>query len=468
VLEHHKHPSRDGVYVDAALTLTAAATLARDAAFDGTVTGNVYAQPLFVASATAGEHDQLIVATERNQVYALDASTGAQTWVRDLGAPVPTSALPCGNINPLGVTGTPIIEAATRTIYLDAMTTGPKHMIHALSLDDGTERAGGWPVDVNAKAAAGGQTFDSSVQNERGALALVGGRVYVPYGGHYGDCGAYRGWVVGVSTTDPTNVISWTTASAAGGSWAPSGVATDGTSLYITTGNTMGAATWGGGEALIKLPLSLQFSNLAADYFAPSNWQALDNADIDIGGTGPVLFDVAGATPTHLSIALGKDAKAYLVNRASLGGIGGQLDVKLVSSNQIIQAAVAYTVSAGTFVAFKGVGSGCPASTSGSLTALHIVPGSPPTISVGWCAHTQGNSSPAVSMSNASGADALVWQLGNDGRMRAFNAATGVVVWNGGGVGDNFGGYSNFISPVIAKGRVYVGTHGKVAAFGPH
>jgi len=465
VLEHHKHPSRDGVFVDAALTTTAAAKLARDAAFDGTVTGNVYAQPLFVASANPAQHDVLVVATESNQVYALDAVSGAQVWARALGPAVPRANLPCGNIDPLGVTGTPVIDPATGTIYLDAMTTGPKHQIHALSLEDGTERAG-WPVDVSSRAKAGSLSFDSSVQNQRGALALVGGRVYVPYGGHWGDCGTYHGWVVGVSTTDPTDVIAWATAGRGAGTWAPSGVASDGASLYVATGNTMGAAAWSGGEAIIKLPLNLQFSNQPADYFAPGDWQTLDSKDSDIGGTGPVLFDVSGATPTHLTIALGKDTKAYLVNRDSLGGVGGQLDVRSVSTNQIIQASAVYTVSAGTFVAFKGAGAGCPGA-SGRLTALRISAASPPKISVGWCAHTQGNSSPAVSMSNASGSDALVWQLGSDSRLRAFDAATGAVVFDGGGAGDTIGSYSYLITPIIAKGRVYVATHGKIAAFAP-
>jgi DNA-binding beta-propeller fold protein YncE len=117
----------------------------------------------------------LVVATERNTVLALDAATGAQIWTKTLGNPVQRSQLPCGNIDPLGITGTPIIDPNDRTIYVAAMTTPDggrtkQHLVFALSLDDGSIRPG-WPVSVSGMKY-GGFSFNSSVQNQRGALIL--------------------------------------------------------------------------------------------------------------------------------------------------------------------------------------------------------------------------------------------------------------------------------------------------------
>jgi hypothetical protein len=148
---------------------------------------------------------RLLVATEDNNVYALDATTGTAIWTRLLGKPVPRSALRCGNIDPLGVTGTPVIDEAAQTVYLDAAIadpSGPRHRIFALSLNDGTPMPG-WPIDVADGLRDAPQPFNSRDQNERGALTIVDGMLYVPFGGHFGDCGDYHGWVVGVSLPDP-------------------------------------------------------------------------------------------------------------------------------------------------------------------------------------------------------------------------------------------------------------------------
>ena len=171
-----------------------------DEAFRAQIVGHVYTQPLFwrTPGSTSG---RLLVATEDNNVYALDAITGGQIWTRSLGKPVPRSALRCGNIDPLGVTGTPVIDLATQAVYLDAAiadSSGPHHRIFALSLNDGTPMPG-WPIDVADALRGAPQPFNSRDQNERGALTIVDGMLYVPFGGHFGDCGDYHGWVVGVS-----------------------------------------------------------------------------------------------------------------------------------------------------------------------------------------------------------------------------------------------------------------------------
>src|SRR5205809_4739259 len=119
VTQEHNNLSRDGVYIDAAFTPSAAAALTRDLNFDGTITGNVYAQPLYIEGGPNGP--MVIAVTESNNVYALDATTGLQIWARtDIGPPV-TSGLPCGNINPVGITGTPVVDLGSRSLFLDAL-----------------------------------------------------------------------------------------------------------------------------------------------------------------------------------------------------------------------------------------------------------------------------------------------------------------------------------------------------------
>jgi len=114
VTQEHNNPSRDGVYVDASFTLSAAANITRDLNFDGTISGNVYAQPLYIEG---GPNGPIIIAvTESNNVYALNAATGTVTWQRNVGTPVPLSHLGCGNIDPVGITGTPVADLASRAV----------------------------------------------------------------------------------------------------------------------------------------------------------------------------------------------------------------------------------------------------------------------------------------------------------------------------------------------------------------
>src|SRR4029078_4346895 len=150
VTQEHNHLSRDGLYIDSAFTPANAANLMRDLGFDGTISGNVYAQPLYIEGGPNGP--MVVAVTESNNIYALNAVTGTIIWQRNVGTPV-TSGLPCGNINPVGVTGTPIVDLASRSLFFDAeTTTAPgvfKHMIYSLNVDTGAIKSG-WPVDVTA------------------------------------------------------------------------------------------------------------------------------------------------------------------------------------------------------------------------------------------------------------------------------------------------------------------------------
>lgn len=272
VLTYHADPARSGNFIVPSLTWDRASSLQLDNNFRPRISGHLYAQPLYWRSSesTSGA---LLIATEDNVVHAIDAVSGQERWQRSLGKPVPSSSLPCGNISPLGVTGTPVIDAAREAIYLDAAvqsTSGPRHFIFGLSLKDGTPLSG-WPVDVMEALGNQGQNFVARDQNQRGALTLLAGNLYVPFGGHFGDCGQYRGFVVSISLSDPRTIKSWATRARGGGIWAPGGISTDGTSLFVATGNTFGARTWSDGEAVIRLAPDLHRSDDKRNFFAPSD-----------------------------------------------------------------------------------------------------------------------------------------------------------------------------------------------------
>ena len=468
VLQHHRSATRDGLYIDPVFTREAAAVMHRDPGFSGVTQGATYAQPLYLDRGSAGP-DLVFVATELNWVYALDGANGAEVWKRQLGAPVPLAALPCGNIDPLGITGTPVIDLASRTLFLDAMTTPDggttkRHLVFALSVDDGSIRQG-YPVDVSAELARRGTRFDASAQNQRGALAIVSDTLYVPYGGHYGDCGQYHGWVIGIRMADPHVLRAWRTRVRGGGVWAPGGLASDGTSIYAATGNTFGAVRWRGGESIIRLRPGPVFTGRRADHFTPRNWRALDRTDTDLGGSGPVLVDVVGARPSALIVALGKDGRAYLVRRTNLGGVSRAPASAVVTTDEIITAATAYTTPTGTYVAFKGTGARCPGA-AGDLTAIRIGAAAPPTITTAWCATQHGLGSPIVTTLDGH-TGAIVWSIGAEGdsRLHGFDGETGVEVFAGGGPGDAMGPLKRYATPIAAKGRIFVAGTAAVYAF---
>jgi hypothetical protein len=465
VTQHHNDDSRDGLFIDPAFTLANAANLTRDLNFSGVISGNVYAQPLYIENGPGGQA-MVIVVTESNNVYALNATTGNVIWQRNVGAPS-TAGQPCGNINPLGITGTPIVDLASRSLFFDAMTTPDgnvtkRHLVFSLNVDTGATNAG-WPVSVEG-TTSGGVAFNSIVQNERGALGIVGDRVYVPYGGHFGDCGSYHGWLIGVKMSNPADVIGWATratggSATAGGSWAVGGVASDGINPFIATGNTFSTGgIWRGGEAIIKLQPGPTFTGATTDFWAPTNWAALDSGDVDLGGTGALMVDVPGATPSQLVVAFGKDRNAYVLNRNNLGGISAPLaQANGVSTSAIIQAPATYRTSQGTYVAFRG---------SGTIGALRINPTNPPTITNVWTATQSGRGSPFVTTTDGTN-NAIVWSVGSEGsqRLNGYNGDTGAVVYAGGGANELMSATRRFNTGIAARGRIYFAGDNRVYAF---
>ena len=219
VLSYHNGANRQGFYIASGLTKAVAAHVHLDPTFNAAISGDVYAQPLYWAPPSGAA--EIIVATENDIVYALDALTGAQIWATTLGTPVPLSDLPCGNIDPRGITGTPVIDPASLTLYVEAAvltTTGPRHQVFGISLLNG-HIVGGWPVDVSTGVAALQIPFNNGPQGQRSALTLAYGRLFVPYAGLEGDCGVYNGMLVGVDPRRPGVFGVWSTKIRGGGSW---------------------------------------------------------------------------------------------------------------------------------------------------------------------------------------------------------------------------------------------------------
>jgi len=343
---YHADAARSGHYVVPGLTWAHAGDMRLDGAFDGRVPGNIYAQPLYWRPAGAAG-GQVIVATEDNVVAALDAVTGRTVWQRSLGPATKRSALPCGNIDPLGITGTPVIDERSGALYLDAMVDrgdGPRHLVFGLSLADGAVLPG-WPVDVADSLRAIGVTFDPRVQNQRGALTMVGDQLYVPYGGHSDPCGEYHCSVVGFRLDEPAAFGAWLTPSRGGGNWAPGGIAFDGKHLFIGTGVADSMDGWSGGQSVIRLPLDLDLNPTPQDFFAVSG----SDYDHDLGMSNPLPIDLSDGGPhPALVITFARDGKAYLLDRADLGGVDHPLDAQTVAAYGIVTSPAAYRIGQDT------------------------------------------------------------------------------------------------------------------------
>jgi outer membrane protein assembly factor BamB len=264
--------------------------------------GAVFGQPLAVGGL-------VIAATEGNSVYGLDRATGAVRWRTHLGSPVPLADLPCGDINPLGITGTPVYDPVTGLVYAVAETAGYRHILAGISVTDGHVR---FRRDIPAPDS--NPRFDQ----QRAALALAGGRVYVAFGGLDGDCGPYRGSVTGVPVSGRGPLVSYVVPTAReGGIWGTGGpvIGPDGT-VYVSSGN--GAATGGafdGSDSVTALSPALHRRGI----FAPSVWASDNAGDLDLGSMAPALL------PTGKILTVGKRGDGYLLNASHLGGVGGQV-----------------------------------------------------------------------------------------------------------------------------------------------
>ena len=264
--------------------------------------GAVYGQPLLAGN-------RVIAATENDTIYALNASTGQVSWRTHIGTPVPLAELPCGDIDPLGITGTPVYDPGNGLVYAVAETAGYHHVLVGVSVTSGAIT-----VERDIPAPDGQPRYDQ----QRPALTLEDGRIYVAFGGLYGDCGPYRGSVVGVPVSGSGALVSYLVPTAREGAiWGTAGpVAGPGGTLYVSVGNgSVTSTSFDGTDSVTALSPALRRVGI----FAPSSWYADSQNDLDLGSTEPALL------ASGMLVALGKSGTAYLVSSAQLGGVGGQV-----------------------------------------------------------------------------------------------------------------------------------------------
>jgi outer membrane protein assembly factor BamB len=376
--------------------------------------GQVYAEPLV----TGG---RVIAATEGDSLYSLDGRTGRPRWRAHLGTPVDGSTLPCGNINPSGITGTPAIDAARGTVYAVGFLQPARHVLFAVDVATGRVR---WHRAIDPPGA------DPKVHQQRAALAVSQGRVYVAYGGLNGDCGDYHGWVVSAPASGPTGGLRSfrVPTQREGAIWAPSGPAVDaGGNLFVATGNGSSTTSFDFGNSVIRLSPSLR----RTAFWAPQNVTTLNAHDTDLGSTGPLLL------PGGRVFIIGKEGVGYLLDAARLGGLGGQL-----ASRQACKAAFGGSAYAGGVVYAPCVD---------GLTALRAGARS---LAPAWRGPGFRAGPPVV-------AGGAVWTVDLDGGvLYALDASTGRVRFQSG-----IGSPAQFTTPTAAGEWIYVGGGSRVLGF---
>lgn len=267
--------------------------------------GPVYGSPIIANQST-------IVATENNTVYRLYGNR--VLWSRHLGVPVPRSALPCGNIDPNGITGTPAYDYLTNTVVVVGLVNTPiRHVAFGLDPLSGALR---WSRTVDVPNTAG---IDPKAMQQRGALIVYGHYVYIAYGGLAGDCSAYRGSVVGVDLQSPTTSALWhytVPTSREAGIWAAGGpTAAQPGGLFVAVGNgaTADSGAYDYSDSILRL-----YNQQRVDSFSPAVWRTDNRNDLDLGSQSPAPIG-------RWVFAAGKNGNAYVLDAARLGGIGGQV-----------------------------------------------------------------------------------------------------------------------------------------------
>ncbi len=484
------------------------------------VDGFVFAQPLYVPGVEIpgqGVHNIVFVATEHDSIYAFDADSnagpnGGLLWKTNLGIPPLSNNGEFGdryyvnfysNITPeVGITGTPVIDLASGTLFADILTrevtatTNYYHRIHALNITNGTEQPYS-PVTVAASVTGTGVggngttvSFEARQENQRPALTLAGGILYVAYAA-FEDTDPYHGWVIGFNatnleqltnfvfnTTPDATVAGFGTHAGEGGIWmGGNGLCVDtNNNLFFETGNgSFSANTNGGDYADSFVKLSSTNGLAVADYFTPYNQLTLANIDADLGSGGPVLLPDCVGSPTHphLIVGGGKDANIYLVDRDNLGKFNP------ADNSQIVQE---FSIGSGTFGIY-----GSPAyfnyqiyyqAKGGVMKAYTITNAqiNPAPNSVSSTSFAGYGNTPAVS---ANGADnGIVWAIETDGAdpsdtgaavLHAYNATNlALELYNSSQnfARDNPGPGVKYTVPTVVNGKVFVGAQYALSVYG--
>jgi hypothetical protein len=462
-----------------------------------TTDGLVDAEPLYVSNLKVGgvAHNVVFVATEHDSVYAFDADTSAQLWKVSMipsGETTSDAVGGCGQVSPeIGITSTPVIDpnaGPNGTIYLVAMTKNSLtyfQRLHALDLTTGADLAGS-PVAIQASVAGTGEggngttvTFAPKQYKERAALLLLNGVIYTSWASHC-DIDPYTGWVMGYSESSlqQTSVINITPNGQRAAIWmAGAGLAADSTgNIYFLAGNgtfddtlnSSGFPEHGDfGNGFIKL--STAGNTLAvADYFNMFNTDSESGSDTDLGSGGamvlPDLQDSAQNT-WHLAVGAGKDTNMYIVNRDMMGKFNVQNDNAIYQElNGVLPGGVFAMPAYFNGTIYYG-------SVNAALKAFPITNAKVATSAASSSSASFGypGTTPSVSANGTS--NGIVWAVQNGGTavLHAYDAGNlATELYNSSQAAsgrDNFAG-NKFITPMIANGKVFVGTPTGVIVFG--
>jgi outer membrane protein assembly factor BamB len=380
-----------------------------------TLDGDIYAEPLVIG-------EQVIVATENDSLYSLDLSTGSVIWRTHLGDPVPGNSLPCGNIDPSGITGTPVADPGTGLVYAVAFVQPARHDLVAVDVTSGAVQ---FRLPVDPAGA------DPRAEQQRAALALSQGTVYVAFGGLFGDCGPYHGWVVAIRSDGSGQPLSYRVAAERrAGIWAPSGPAIDAAgSVFVATGNSDAVTAPDLGDSVLRLSADLRL----LDSFTPSDWADLNGGDVDLGSVSPALLD------SGLLFQIGKSGIGYLLQTDHLGGIGGQ-----VYSARVCNGAYGGTAYSPPYLYVP-----CRE----GLVAIKISPA--PSFTTVWRGPSFNAGPPIV-------AGGVVWTLDlSQGTLYGLDPASGETRYR-----EPVGSVTHFTTPSAAERRLLVAATRQVIAFG--
>jgi polyvinyl alcohol dehydrogenase (cytochrome) len=398
--------------------------------------GQVYGQPLVYGP-------NVYVVTENDTIYALDAASGAVVWSSHLATPEPSFLAPCGDISPsIGITSTPVIDPSTNRIYAVGAVSAADGVHHELfALDTGSgQPVAGFPIAVDP----GGATPVNQLQ--RPGLALDSGRVLIGYGGNSGDCATYWGWLVS-APTDTTSGLSFFQADAdygAGAIWASGNAPpVDATgNVFMATGNGIGNSSSDPeyGDSVVKLNA---FAS-PLDWWAPPNWQSLDDADADLGSSMPTLL------PGGFVFQSGKDHNGYLLDGATLGGVSSPA------------AELPGFCPGGSFggSVYDPANSTIYAACNAGMRALSLGSGSPPSL-----AAKAGFSAPGGAIGPPTIAGGLVWAVNSgSGTLYGLDPESGATSSQF-AVPKSGSQVNHFASPSAGGGRLFVGSGDQVTAF---
>jgi hypothetical protein len=463
------------------------------------VDGDVYAQPLFLPNVeipSKGTHNVIFVATERDSVYAFDAGAASSNplWhVSFLQASKNVTTVSAGDVNcpfiepELGITSTPAVDATTGTLYVLARTTEStngrwvyRQKLHALDVATGAEKFGG-PVPIEARAKGGSflgfqsqVDFDPLKENQRAALLLTGGNVYITWASSC-DVGPYYGWVMAYDarTLAQTGVLNVSPVAGESGIWqSDAGPAADGDgNVYLITGNGRFTAAAGGrdfGDSVLKLALTPKGLEVR-DYFTPPDEAQLNATDGDFGSGSPILLPEQPGPHPHLLLAAGKAAKIYALDRDHLGKFhkGDETNaVQVVNAGAQSFGAPAYWNGHIYYFLSQDVLRDYSLQ-NGKLSTQPVAKGSTP--------FTDPGATPTVSANGTK--NGIVWVLSSktwNGSDRnailfaydALNVARELYNSEQNPSRDRAGMALRFAIPTVANGRVYIGTERRIDVYG--